>query len=77
LRNRINKSFGDADVMMGTKHIDPALGIHIGACLICIDNNHLKDKVQRGNGTSCRVLSVKPRENAPNHTWKKYYGKKA
>ncbi len=62
--------------MMGTKNIDPALCIYIGAYLICIDNKHLKDKVQRGNGTLCKVLSVKLRENASSYTWKNYYGKK-
>jgi hypothetical protein len=69
LKNHIVTSCGDADVMMGTKHIDPALYIYIGAYLICIDNKHLKDKVPRGNGTLCRVLGVKLRENAPTHTW--------
>jgi hypothetical protein len=44
--------------MMGSKHIDPALCIYIGAYLICIDNKHLRDKVPPGNGTLCRVLGV-------------------
>ncbi len=38
---------------MGTKHIDPALCIYLGAYLMCIDNKHLTDKVPRGNGTLC------------------------
>jgi hypothetical protein len=76
LKNCIITSCSDADVMMGTKNIDPALCIYIGAYLICIDNKHLKDKVQRGNGTLCKVLSVKLRENASSYTWKNYYGKK-
>jgi hypothetical protein len=67
LRNRTITSCGDADVMMGTKHIDSALCIYISTYLICIDNKHLKDKVTRGNGTLCRVLSVKLRENAPSY----------
>ncbi len=77
-KNRILTSCGDGDVMSGTKHIDPALCLYIGACLICIDNKHLKDRVPRGNGngTLCRVLGVKLRENAPSHTVKNYYGKK-
>jgi hypothetical protein len=50
--------------MMGSKHIDPALCIHIGAYLICFDNKHLTDKVPRGNGTICRVLGFKLTENA-------------
>ena len=49
VRHCIMKSCGDADAMVGTKHIDPVLCIYIGAHLICIDNKHLKDKVPRGN----------------------------
>jgi hypothetical protein len=45
LRNCIITSCGDTNVMMGSKHIDPALCIHIGAYLICIDDTHLIDKV--------------------------------
>jgi hypothetical protein len=48
VRNCIITSCGDADVIMGTKHIDPALCIYISAYLICIDSKHLKDKVPRG-----------------------------
>ncbi len=44
---------GDANAMMGTKHIDPALCIYLGAYLMCIDNKHLTDQVPRGNGTLC------------------------
>ena len=53
VRHRIMTSCGDADAMVGTKHIDPALCIYIGAHHICIDNKHLEDKVPRGNGTLC------------------------
>jgi hypothetical protein len=49
LRHRIITTCGDANVMMGSKHIDPALCIYIGAYLICIDNTHLRDKVPWGN----------------------------
>ena len=76
LKNCILTTCGDADVMSGTKHIDPALCIYIGASLICIDNKHMKDNVPRGNGTLCRVLGVKLREHAPRHRVKNYYGKK-
>jgi hypothetical protein len=76
LRNCMITSCGDADVMMGTKHIDLALCVYIGTYLICIDIKHLNDNIPRGNGTLCRMLSVKLRENAPSYTWKNYYGKK-
>ena len=76
LRNCIITSCGDADVMVGTKHIDPALCIYIGAHLICIDNKHLNSKTPRGNRTLCRVLGVKLRKNATTYKWKNYYRKK-
>ncbi len=53
LKHQIITSCGDANVMMGSKHIDPSLCICIGAYLICIDNKHLRDKVPWGNGTLC------------------------
>ncbi len=76
LRNCIITSCSDADVMVSTKHIDPALCIYIGAHLICIDNKHLNSKTPRGNETLCRVLGVKLRKNATIYKWKNYYGKK-
>ncbi len=48
LKHQIPTSCADANVMMGSKHIDPALCIYIGAYLICIDNKHLRDKVPWG-----------------------------
>ena len=63
--------------MQGTKHVDPALCLYVGAHLLCVmDNKHLSDKVPRGNGTLCRVVSMKLKECAPSHKWKNYYGKK-
>ena len=76
LHHRIITSCGDANAMMGTKHIDPALCIYLGAYLMCIDNKHLTDEVPRGNGTLCRVLDVKLKHNAPSYKYKNYYGKK-
>jgi hypothetical protein len=76
LRNCIITSCGDANVMMGSKHIDPALCIYIGAYLICIDNKHLRDKVSWGNRTLCQVLGVQLKENAKRYKWKHYCGKK-
>jgi hypothetical protein len=76
LRHHIITSCGDAIVMMGSKHIDPALCIYIGAYLICIGSKHLTAKVPRGNGTLCRVLGVKLKDNAQSYKCKNYYGKK-
>ncbi len=76
VRHCIITSCCDADAMVGTKLIDPALCIYIGAHLICIDNKHLKDKVPRDNGTLCRVLNVKLKHIAPSYKWKKNYRRK-
>jgi hypothetical protein len=76
LKHRIITSCRDANVMMGSNHIDPALCIYIGAYLICIDNMHLRDKVPRGNGTLCQVLGEQLKENAQSYKWKNYYRKK-
>ncbi len=73
LRHRIITTCGDADVMAGTKHIDPALCMYVGAHLVCIDNKHLKDKVPRGNGTICRVIGIKLKEKPQSYKWKNYY----
>jgi hypothetical protein len=70
------KSTWDAGVMVGTKQIDPALWIYVGAHLICIDNKHLKDKVPRGNGTICRVIGIKLKEQPQSYKLKNYYGRK-
>jgi hypothetical protein len=66
-------SCGDANAMMGTKHIDPSLCLYLGAYLMCIDNKH---KVPRGNGTLCQVLDVKLKHNAPSYKCKNYYRRK-
>jgi hypothetical protein len=62
--------------MAGTKHIDPALCLYVGAHCICIDNKHLKDKVPRGNGTICRVIGIKLKEQPQSYKWKNYYARK-
>jgi hypothetical protein len=76
LRNKIITTCGNADIMAGTKHIDPALCIYVGANFICIDNKHLKDKAPRGNGTICRVIGIKLKQQPQSYTWNKYYGRK-
>ncbi len=70
LRHRIITTCRDADVMAGTKHTDLALCIYVGAHHICIDKKHLKDKVPRGNGTICRVIGIKLKEEPQSYKWK-------
>jgi hypothetical protein len=43
---------------------------------MCIDNQHLKYKVPRVNGTSCRVLDVTLKHNAPSYKCKNCYRRK-
>ncbi len=76
LSNWIITTCGDANTMMGTKHIDPLLCLYLGAYLMCIDNKHLKDKVPRRNDTLCQVLDVKLKHNAPSYKCKNYYRRK-
>jgi hypothetical protein len=76
LRHRIITTCGDANAMMGTKHIDPLLCLYLGAYLMCIDNKHLKDKVPKRNGTFCQVLDVKLKHNAQSYKCKNYNGRK-
>jgi hypothetical protein len=36
----------------------------------------LKDKVPRGNGTICRVIAIKLKEQPQSYKWKNYYERK-
>jgi len=77
LRHRICTTCGDDNVKYGNKHVNPALCLYIGAYLICtVGNEFLQEKVPRGNGALCRLVSMKIKDNATSHTYKKYYGKK-
>lgn len=77
IRHRILTTCGDAYVMAGTKHVDPALCLYVGAHLICtIGNENLDKKVSRGNGTACRVVGMKLKDNQTTYQWKNYYGRK-
>lgn len=78
LRYRILTTCGDADVKQGrSKLIDPALCLYVGAYLICtLDNKYLKEKVPRGNGTLCRLTSMKLKQNATTFKPKNFYDRK-
>ena len=68
---------GDDNVKYGTKHVEPALCLYIVTYLICtVGNEFLKEKVPRGNGTLCRLVSMKIIDDTTSHTHKKYYGRK-
>ena len=77
LRHQIVTTCGDNDVKCNKKLVDPALCLYVGAYLMCVmENSFLTEEVPRGNGTLCRLVSLKLTNNATSHTYKKYYGKK-
>ncbi len=77
LRHRIITTCGDDNAKSGTRHVDPALCLYIGAFVICvISNQSLNEKVRRGNGTMCRVIGIKLKQDAPSYKWKNYYNRK-
>lgn len=77
LRHQIITTCGDNDVKWGRKLVDPALCLYVGSYLMCVmENSFLTEEVPRGNGTLCRLVSMKLKNNATSHTCKKYYGKK-
>ena len=73
MRHRILTTCGDADVMVGTKHIDPLLCLYVGGYFMCIDNKHLSEG--RGNGTLCRVIKMRLKET-PKITAMNWEGRK-
>jgi hypothetical protein len=77
LRHRILTTCGDANVKAGTKHVDPSLCLYIGAHLICtLGNENLDKKVPYGNGTCCRVVGIKLKDDQTSYVWKNYYKRK-
>ena len=78
IRHRIITSCGDAHVKVGkSKKVDPALCLYVGAYLQCVVNNAcLNERVPRGNGTLCRLLSIKMKDHPTTHRWRNCYGKK-
>ena len=59
------------------KHVDPALCLYVRAHVMCtIDNEGLTAKIPRGNGTLCRVVSLKLKDDQTSYMPKNYYGKK-
>ena len=55
--------------------VDPCLRCYTGAFFMCNSNENLKDK-GAGNGTQCRVLSVKLKRNQTSHMWKMWNNRK-
>ena len=71
LRHRIITSCDDAHGKQGSStKVNPALCLYVGAYLPCvIDNKSLNDRVQRGNWTLCRLVSIKIKNHPSTHKW--------
>ena len=74
LRRRIIE-LGDNDVRCGTKLIDPCLRCYTGGFFMCSSNENLKDD-GTGNGTQCRIIGIKLKQNQTSYRWKNWDGKK-
>ena len=76
LRHRIISTCGDAKVTKGdTKRVDPALCLYTGIHLICVmDNDTLNETPPRGNGTLCKLISVKLKPDPSSMRIKTYNG---
>eukprot|EP00956_Cyclotella_meneghiniana_P030548 scaffold77192_cov37-Cyclotella_meneghiniana.AAC.2 len=77
LKNRMITTCGDEMVTCGTKLIDPALCLYAGCHLMCnFGNEGLNKSIPRGNGTTCRLVSIKLKRDPTSLKWKNYYGRK-
>ena len=76
MRHRIISTCGDSHCVTGqNKKVDPCLRMYRGAHAMCNDNSKLKsDNI--GNGTLCRVKSIKLKANSPPLQWKNWDGVK-
>ena len=72
-REKIYSRCGDCNMKDGTKFIDPALKMYIGVHCMINDNDDIARG--RGNGTLCRLVSMKLRQNITPQ-WRNYENKK-
>ena len=72
---KIYSRCGDCDMVDQTKFVDPALKLYKGAHCMINDNDNIASG--RGNGTLCRIISIKLKQNARlrlrNYDGKKVY----
>ena len=64
---RLVLELGDDKVRYGRKLVDPCLRLYPGAHFMCVDNDDLNDgpvESRRGNGTQCRVVGLKMKDQA-------------
>ena len=74
LRRRIAE-LGDNDVRCGTKLVDPCLRCYTGGFFMSTSNETLKQQ-GTGNGTQCRVVGIKLKQDPTSYKWKNWDGKK-
>ena len=74
LRRRIIE-LGDNDVRCGTKLVDPCLRCYTGGFFMSTSNEKLKEQ-GTGNGTQCRVVGIKLKQDPTSYKWKNWDGKK-
>jgi len=78
LLHHILTTCGDDNIKYGShKHADSALCLYTSINLICVmSNENMEQKPTCGNGTVCKLISVKIREGADTYKWKNLYNKK-
>ena len=78
LLHRILNTCGDADITYGdNKRADPALCLYKGMNLFYVSGNEqMTETPPRGNGTVCKFVSVKLKDNARSHRIRIYNGYK-
>jgi hypothetical protein len=73
LKSLIYSRLGDDDIRDGNTPVDPALKLYVGCH--CLINGNCNVKEGLANGTMCRVISIRRKENTP-MGWRNYDGKK-
>ena len=77
IHHRIITTCGDDNVKHGTQKRDTAPYLYVGTYLMCVLlNEFLREKVPRGNGTLCRLVSMNLKESALSHQCKNCYSQK-
>lgn len=76
MRDRIISTCGDSHAVTSqNKKVDPCLRMYRGCHSMCNDNSKLKSE-NVGNGTCCRLKSIKLKNGAPPLSWKNWDGVK-
>jgi hypothetical protein len=74
IRERIYGRCGESDMKAGTKLVDPALKLYVGAHCMITDNDNVKEG--RANGSMCQVRCIYKKDPTAPLSWKNYENKK-